>query len=201
MRIGAPQDPGRGGTSAHARDETNYPFTWSLAGRRILIVRQRSGRDDEGLRPRRKRKSEKGRILLQKGAADAPVDLRRRGVASQAVSPAYQRSSRGDARPGRHPPPTSVRGPRAVRRSWSSGSDEKALRACGNRGRESVCKANTGCSIIRGVSEASRRRSVSPCPRSDRTSSSPSGSSSRPCCQTGRWTIRWAATALAYPIG
>ncbi len=127
MRGGTQKDHGRGGTNAHARGGTNYPFTWSLAERRILIVRQGSGRGDEDLRPRRKRKSEKGWILLQKGAADAQAHLRRRGVASQAASPAYQRSSRRDARPERHPPPTSIRGPRAVRRSWSPGPDETAL--------------------------------------------------------------------------
>ena len=63
---------------------------------------------------------------------------------------------------------------------------EVSLRACGNRGHASACKAGTGCSIIRGVAEASQRRSVSPCPRSDRTSSSPSGSSSAPCYRKGK---------------
>jgi hypothetical protein len=43
------------------------------------------------------------------------------------------------------------------------------------------------------------RRSVSSCPHSHHTSSSPSGNSSPSCCPKETSTIRWAATALAYP--
>ena len=64
-----------------------------------------------------------------------------------------------------------------------------------------ICRADTVYPIIREVLEASRCEGVCPCPPSNHTSSSPSGSSSVPCCPKENRITLWAAIGLAYPIG
>jgi hypothetical protein len=59
-------------------------------------------------------------------------------------------------------------------------------------------KADTRCSIIRGVTKLPDE-GENPCPRSHLTSSSPSGNSLRPCCPKGRWIILWGVTVPASP--
>ena len=63
------------------------------------------------------------------------------------------------------------------------------------------CKAATECSIIWGVTQASRCEGMCPCPLSHRTLWNPSGNSFEPCCHKEKWTIRSYIVGLACPTG
>lgn len=62
-------------------------------------------------------------------------------------------------------------------------------------------KADTGCSIIRGVTKLPEREGACLCPRSHHTSSSPFGNNSVLCCPSERCITLWAVTAHASPTG
>src|SRR5215212_8764092 len=73
------------------------------------------------------------------------------------------------------------------------------LRACANR--KAAHEAAMRPQEARSFGEFSKLpdEGVHPCPLSHHTSSSLSGSSSRPCCPKQKWTILSAVTGPAYP--